>query len=483
MINLNLITDPWIMAIRDGESCLIRLDQISDPSVSRLDWPRPDMNLACVELLIGLIYMAYPPKNAKVWRERFSNRPEPETLQEIFKPYACAFNLLGGGPRFMQDFDEEMEGTLNPVDMLFLDSAGQNTIRNNQDVMVRRNRYQSLSLHHAAMALYTLQDFAPSGGRGNRVSIRGGGPMVTLVVPPEEGLWSLVWANVPMGTAIEPHPVALQAALPWMRHTDGDRPVYPPEDGTTVPIEVFFGQPRRLRLVERNGEITQVKQRQYGNNYSGWRHPLTPYYRTSSDGAGEILPKHLKPGLFSYRNWKGILLQTGDTERPASLERFLREREEIPTRLIVAGWAVKNMQAQDFQWSECPVFKLATETQDSAIDLIEQGEQVAQKLRGSIIVAIGDKKGAEAIQEMFLVNTQPEIEIAISALTRSSGEALESCGKWVQTVCREAIRLFDGIVSSGLAERTEKQQQKSAQARHGLLKKLQSLNLQGSNNV
>ena len=481
MTNLNLITDPWIMVVRDGESCLIRLDQISDPSIVRLDWPRPDMNLACIELLVGLIYMACPPTNTRIWRERFSDRPRPEMLREIFEPYACAFNLLGGGPRFMQDLNEEMSGSLNPVDMLFLDSAGQNTIKKNEDVMVRRSRYKSLPLHHAAMALYTLQDFAPSGGKGNRVSLRGGGPMVTLVVPPEEGLWPLVWANVPLGQAVEPRPNALRQALPWMRPTKGDKERCPLGDGTTVPVETFFGQPRRIRLIEEDGNIIQVKQQTYGNHYrqSEWRHPLTSYYRQSSrggtDGTGKRLPRHLEPGLFSYPNWQGILFQARNTERPVTLERFLREREEVPARLIVAGWATSNMTAQNFQWSECPVFKLAEQTQDVVIDLIEHGSRVAEKLRAVIVSAIGDKKGAEVAQEMFLANTQHDIEIALSALARGNGEALEVCELWARIVHHEAIDLFDGIVSTGLAERTEKQQQAAAKARSALLKKIKSL--------
>ena len=497
MANLNLITDPWIMAIRDGESCLIRLEQISDPLVSRLDWPRPDMHLACVELLVGLVYMACPPTNAKIWRKRFSDRPSPEMLQKIFKPYAHAFNLLGEGPRFMQDFDEEMGGKLNLVDMLFLDSAGENTIRKNQDVIVRRNRYRSLPLHYAAMALYTLQDFAPSGGRGNRVSLRGGGPMVTLVVPPEEGLWPLVWANVPEGQEIESSPDALREALPWMRRTDGGTEVFPSGDGTTVPVEAFFGQPRRLRLIEEDGKITGVKQKIHGNHYSGWKHPLTSYsWKSPQDDADEIgsrSPKHLKPGLFSYPNWKGILFQAENTERPASLERFLKEREEVDARLIVAGWAMSKMNARDFQWSECPVFKLEEEVQDAVIDLIEQGDRVARKLRKSIITALAPEKvakkqrdvpkEAESAQEMFLLRTQPKIEYAISVLARGNGETLEDDQQWERIIRREAIRLFDGIVSVGLAERTEKQQQQAAKGRSTLLKELNSLNSQGQDNA
>ena len=132
--------------------------------------------------------------------------------------------------------------------MLFIDSAGDSTAKKNADLMVRRGRYQALPLPLAAMALYTLQAFAPAGGAGNRTSMRGGGPMVTLVKPAEEGLWPLVWANVPRGEPLEPDDLE---ALPWMRATETSKPVgkksrftVPGSDSPSKPDpEVFSASP------------------------------------------------------------------------------------------------------------------------------------------------------------------------------------------------------------------------------------------------
>ena len=55
---LNLITDSWIPVVRDNVSITIRPDQIADAEVARPDWPRADLNLACLELLIGLLFLA-----------------------------------------------------------------------------------------------------------------------------------------------------------------------------------------------------------------------------------------------------------------------------------------------------------------------------------------------------------------------------------------------------------------------------------------
>ncbi|RMD48491.1 MAG: type I-E CRISPR-associated protein Cse1/CasA, partial [Alphaproteobacteria bacterium] len=225
--------------------------QVADDSLAFPDWPRPDLNLACLELLIGLVFLADPPEDDEDWDER--QRPDPARLRERLDPFAPAFELLGDGPRFCQDLEKLEEGgnAPNPPDMLFIDSAGGQTLRNNADLVVKRGRYPALDPALAAMAIYTLQNHAPEGGRGNRTSMRGGGPLVTPV-DPGGGLWPLVWANVPYGS-----PAPLEA-LPWVRptRTSEQGQVVTPDDAH--PAEAFFGLPRRLRLVAREGAITGV---------------------------------------------------------------------------------------------------------------------------------------------------------------------------------------------------------------------------------
>ena len=183
---LNLITDPWIPVVRDNRSVTIRPDQIADAGVTRPDWLRADLNLACLELLIGLVFVTNPPRDDGDWHERY-DAPDPERLRATLEPFAPHFELTGDGPRFLQDLERleagAKESDVNPPDMLFIDSAGESTRQKNADLMVKRNRYPALPLPLATMALYTLQAFAPSGGSGNRTSMRGGGPMVTLVQP------------------------------------------------------------------------------------------------------------------------------------------------------------------------------------------------------------------------------------------------------------------------------------------------------------
>ena len=184
-MSLNLIADAWIPVRCTNGRRLIRPDQIAEADVLFPDWPRADLNIACLELLIGLVYLADPALEVEDWADR---QADPEHLRAALAPLAPAFDLGGDGPRFLQDIERfetaNAKAEINAPDMLFIDSAGGNTAKNNADLMVRRGRYPRLDPALAAMALYTLQSQAPAGGAGNRTSMRGGGPLVTLAEPP-----------------------------------------------------------------------------------------------------------------------------------------------------------------------------------------------------------------------------------------------------------------------------------------------------------
>ena len=109
---LNLITDPWIPAIRDGVRTTLRPDQIAEEGVSRLDWPRDDLNLACLELLVGLLFLSDPPRHDGDWDERYGT-PDSDRLRAALKPFAPHFELTGDGPRFLQDL-ERLEESVKP---------------------------------------------------------------------------------------------------------------------------------------------------------------------------------------------------------------------------------------------------------------------------------------------------------------------------------------------------------------------------------
>lgn len=455
---LNLITDPWIpIRCKDGSARVIAPWQMADNAFAFPDWPRADLNVACLEFLIGLVFLADPPEDEEDWQDR--QAPDPERLKARLAPLAEAFELLGDGPRFMQDL-EALEGAVKSLDMLFIDSAGESAITKNADLMVWRDRYPFLSYPLAAIALFTLQAFASEGGAGNRTSMRGGGPMVTLI-DPGQGLWSLIWANVPDG-----EPGELKD-LPWMRATrtsEKSQEVHPMH---CHPIEAFFGMPRRLRLVESDGSVSGVIQRKHGTNYAGWVHPLSPYYRMKA--GSELLPKHPKAGGFGYRKWLGVVVaepleDKALTQRAEVVERW-HSRSKADVDVIVAGWAMSSAKPLDFIFARQPLLPLDDHGRDFVRGMILAADQLSLALRASLAVVLAEGKAREAVREEFYLRTEPAFERLVTGLSPSEAVARE----WVAEMRGVALALFEARALPGLSERDSKEQAEVVSA-HGRLR-------------
>lgn len=452
-MSLNLISDPWIpVRCSDGARRIIAPWQIAEPGVEAPDWPRPDLNIACYELLIGLVFMADPPATISEWDRRAT--PDPVRLRERLAPFTPAFNLLGNGPLFLQD-QEQLQGEPNSPDMLFLDSSGANTARNNADLMVHRHRYRELSLPLAAMALYTFQAFAPSGGAGNRTSMRGGGPLVTLANP-GQGLWALVWANVPYGQTATPED------LPWMRATrvsDQGQQVLPPE-GALFGVEAFFGMPRRLRLTGAGATVTGVIQKPYGTNYALWKHPLSPYYRMKP--GAEWLPKHPRAGRFGYRNWLGTVAREAKSE-VAELSLSLRTwgQRRGDGSVIVAGWAMDKMKPRDFILSVEPFLDLEPEAEERLIGLIQAAEAAGVALRGALEPVLAAGEAREAEREAFFLATEARFATHLMSLRAGADPRAD----WLVDLRAQALRQFDALAVPGIDQRETDQIRRIVEAR------------------
>ncbi|MCY4003820.1 MAG: type I-E CRISPR-associated protein Cse1/CasA [Rhodospirillales bacterium] len=469
--SLNLVSDPWIPVWRDGMQAVIRPSEIADPGVSRLNWPRDDLNIAGIELLIGLVFLADPPRDDADWHARY-DAPDPDRLRFALEPFAQHFELAGEGPRFLQDLEpfETAAKTRNVrrPDMLFLDSAGENAAKHNADLMVRRSRYPSLPLPLAAMALYALQAFAPAGGAGNRTSMRGGGPMVTLVRPHDDGhaLWRRIWANVPQGQPLSPDQA--KRALPWLRptRTSERQQIVTPE--MSHPAEAFFGMPRRLRLVFGECSVTGVAQQPYGTNYSGWIHPLSPYYRPKPEK--EWLPCHPKPGRTSYRNWLGLTFGEGsETRRIAgTIDRFQKLTNAPRWEVEAGGWAMDNMKPLDFALHVYPVFHLDVDAQVRVENLVKAANVAAKALSRALRRAVTlEGRAAELIREALFADTEPAFVRAVRTVVRGDDEAVEEA--WLAALRKVAISVFDRHAVPALPDRDVANVEQAVAARRALL--------------
>lgn len=453
--SLNLISDRWIPVLdRSGARRHIAPWEAADPIILAPDWPRPDLNIACIELLIGLVRLADPPADPQDWAAR--RAPDPDRLRERLAPFAPAFELLGDGPRFMQELGG-LQGAVLPVDALFLDSGGEGGA-----LTVHESRYPDLDLPTAAIALFAAQTQAPAGGRGNLTSLRGGGPMTVLVEPAEGpgGLWPLIWANVPDGQP------ATAADLPWMRRTipSDTGAIHTTQSGH--PAEVFFGMPRRYWLMAQGARITGVIQRPNGTRYHLWRHPLTPYYRQKA-GDGP-LPVRPRAGVFGYRHWLGIAArEKGDLrERPATVEAWAIRAPRHGARLRVAGWAMENMKARDYVLSQAPLIDLPDDRADLLVGMVEAAEALSLALRGSLAPVLAEGEAREAAREEFYFRTQAAFEARLAGL--ADADPIEVARGWIAELRRAAMEIFEALALPGLADRPVPDQ-RAIIASHGIL--------------
>ena len=186
-----------------------------------------------------------------------------------------------------------LECNAQPIGGLLIDAPGEEAKKKNTDFLGRAGTVAALSPSAAAASVIALQSYATQGGRGYVTSIRGGGPLSTLVVSGST-LWGRLWPNVETRgqiseRAVSSYPEAHDAIYPWLSQW---------RDGTVTPdgahpLLVYWSMPRRIQLIlsSGNGETCSITGErpdalvrecgiQSGNKYAGsWQHPLTPYWR------------------------------------------------------------------------------------------------------------------------------------------------------------------------------------------------------------
>jgi CRISPR system Cascade subunit CasA len=493
-MTLNLLTDPWLPVIRiSGERDMIAPSAIvgDDPPVA-FDLPRADFAGAMTEFLIGLFATAYSPANDAEWARLLFVPPAPDALAKAFAPLTPAFALDGEGPRFMQDF-EDFAAEPKPAAALLIDQPGEQGIERNTDLFVKGGGIACLSRAAAAMALYTLQAYAPGGGRGYRVSMRGGGPLTTLVditqVAPDKlpsTLWTLIWANVPtLSKRARALPADLSGIFPWMgptRTSEKDQAVVPTSEAE-IALAPYWGMPRRIRLDFAEGPVRRcdvlgiaearpvqtIRTLAYGPKYESWIHPLSPYYRQKPDQPG-LLPYHAQPGGIRYRHWPNLAFAApGGMSQPAKavVEMLAESRAErladaIGSNRQIAlrafGYDMDNMKARCWYEARVPVECLP---ESARADFDAREREAVQRAETAVDAAVWAIKCARTdrpkdlrgdfddIKDAFWQATESDFKRLLADLhdlvAGGNSDATALLADWDRTLRDAALALFDRL--------------------------------------
>jgi len=406
---MNLITDPWLPVIRqDGSQQWIAPAQLTEPDnpMMELVAPRADFQSGLYQWLIGLLQTTLMPAHGDDWLPLYRTPPTPAQLAEAFAVLKPAMVLINPqGAAFLQDYDLP-DGEIKPIAGLLIDAPGGKTVKDNLDHFIKRDEVTGLCYNCTAAALHTLQANAPSGGVGHRTSMRGGGPLTTLLRPPESDatLWQKLWLNVLEDAELRTDSPCHASILPWLlatRTSENKTGVETgPEDGH--PLQMYWGMPRRIRLepsdrtgccslcgAENQPLITQFRTRNYGVNYSdGWLHPLTPY-RFDLKKQKSPLSLKAQPGGLGYRHWSGMTLTNPDNGDQAAkvVKQFNAQRandlkgwgeQKQSPRLWCAGYDMDNMKARCWYDYQMPLFVCSLVQQEALVEYGKEMLSVAQ---------------------------------------------------------------------------------------------------------
>ncbi len=491
---MNLLYEPWIPVIRkSGRQEKIapwQIVEINDP-VIELAAPRPDFNGAMMEFLIGLLQTTAAPENHNQWVDWLESPPSPDTLKTKFESVESAFECMGSAPLFMQDY-EDLKGRYWPVFQLLMDSPGDNTIKKNKDHFVKRESIDILCEPCSMMALFTLQTYAAGGGQGHMTSLRGGGPLTTLVMLDPVGsqlentLWRNLWLNVIEKDDFrnlyntENHE-NLADIFPWMAPTRASDSKSGQETqlNQVNPLQMYWGMPRRIRLhwlnessccdicgCPTNRPVREFIMQGHGTKYSGtWQHPLSPHYIESK--SGQPSPIHIQKDGLSYRNWLGWA-QTTENIKSAHIVEFFNTttKRKLPQeqfRLSVYGYDMEEGKAKARGWHQTvyPLFQI--ENNSLRKDFVEQAQKLidsANEVAGFIQLCVKEawfKRPKDArgdtgfIKEIFYQRTEQEFYQSLGELLKRIPDKKENTvfEDWYKKIKNAAIALFDYWAARG----------------------------------
>lgn len=498
-MQFNLIDEKWLPVIRrDGAKEMIApwgvTDRFIENPVVALNAPRPDFNGALIQFLIGLVQTVAAPERGSEWRKKLEEPPLPEELKAAFATVRHAFELGGDGPRFMQDL-EDFPATSGGIDGLLIESPGDHTKELNIDHFIKRNTVKEMCPSCCTIALFAFQTNSPSGGPGYMTSLRGGGPLTTLVIGDGNhvSLWQLLFLNVleqKVFLGICGNPDLMEGAkFPWLCETQKGRrkkgAEFYGEDtmpGNVHPATMFWAMPRRIRLnltdlsagvCDVCGDISDklidsYKEIPGGASYGGtWLHPLTPYYEKTTKGETDILPVHAQPGGVGYRHWLGLVQQDGGkTKMPARivLESYDRWKSGWQFRLWAFGYDMDKMKARCWYESTMPLVyvdaAIRGEYEQYAAGMVKAAAEIAGNARSAVKKAWfrrpGDVKGDTTfVDSSFWQQTESAFYVALDSVRtglESGSDSLHARQEWHKTLCVQALKLFDSYAWVGPIE-------------------------------
>lgn len=406
----SLLSTKWLpVRFKDGSTGKFAPADLADENVIDIAATRPDLQGAAWQFLLGLLQSSLAPSNRESWEDIWEDGLTPEAVQKAFAPLDAAFQFGSESPSFMQDF-AALDGEKIAIASLLPEIPGAQTLRLNKDLFIKRNVTQRFCPHCAALALFSLQLNAPSGGKGYRTGLRGGGPLTTLIElqsyrgERQTPLWRKLWLNVmPQLESGLPLPTRFDDAIfPWLAPTrTSERASALVTEEQANKLQAYWGMPRRIRLdfsavqsgycdlclAPSDELLHSMTVKNYGVNYAGWVHPLTPY-RLALKGEAEKYSVKPQPGGLIWRDWLGLsqhIAGESNNEFPAqvvSLFSLYRPAHTV-TGMWGFGFDFDNMKARCWYEHHLPLL-LNAEIKPHLRQAAQTASRILSQLRNAL---------------------------------------------------------------------------------------------------
>lgn len=395
---MNLLLDPWIPVHRHGEARHIAYRELMCGEGGwRIGLPRDDLEMACLQMLIGLTQVLFTPEGLENWLDRQAQPMGGEVFDRAIAPYRDWFSLTDPEKPFMQAREVKAKD-VTPIQKLFIGLPE----GNNHAFFNQVGEIQVACSSCAAIALYNQASASPSFGGGFKTGLRGMAPITTLVRG--DDLRQTVWRNVLTAESLD-------NALPGWREADDQpvwvKPIASQQHAASLGVlRGYFWQPARLclqapvaaRVCDCCGHpITQgyagfIKEK-FNYSLEGlWPHPLSPRQWEVKQGNRQ---EHTLSFTTTAPAWmqlnQYIVDSTASNARegysPAPVVRQFREAQDLfEGRLFLLVGGYRNKQAAVLERRH-ELFNLAAGWAGHIKDIqamVAAGVQIKEALRGSL---------------------------------------------------------------------------------------------------
>lgn len=488
----SLLSTKWLpVRLKDGSTGKLAPVDLADENVIDIAATRPDLQGAAWQFLLGLMQSCLAPKNRDDWEVVWEDGLKPESVRRAFAPLEAAFQFGAESPSFMQDH-ELLSGEKIAIASLLPENPGAQTTRYNKDLFIKRDVTQHFCPQCAALALFSLQLNAPSGGKGYRTGLRGGGPMTTLIElhayrgERQTPLWRKLWLNVmPQQESGLPLPAQYDEAIfPWLAPTrTSELKSAVVTEAQVNKLQAYWGMPRRIRLdfssvqsgrcdlCQSPGDdlLTAMTVKNYGVNYVDWVHPLTPY--RLSKGEGEKYSVKPQPGGLIWRDWLGLsqdIAGEANREFPAqvvSLFSLYRPVQTV-TGMWGFGFDFDNMKVRCWYEHHLPLL-LTAEIKPSLRLAAQTASRTLSLLRSALKEAwSSDARGDYSFVDIDFWNQTQGHFLALIRDIEDGKDADQVQSQWSKTLWLYARDYFDHRVFTNPQESVDLQRSMLARKKY-----------------